>query len=103
MANEGPGGGADGAVPEALPGGGPGGPAWWRTRRPYLVEDPEALPGGVLLWGSMSPTLRWSSHSLPLLLEYCHHKLPVFVTIPDCNYISLTTCWSKTCQQEKSG
>ena len=24
--------------PEDLPGGGPGGPAWWRTRRPYLVE-----------------------------------------------------------------
>ena len=43
MANEGPDGGADGAVLEALPGGGTGGPAWWRTRRPCLVE---ALPGG---------------------------------------------------------
>ena len=81
--------------PEALPGGGPGGPAWWR---PCLVEDLEALPGGGCpLWGSMSPTLRWSSHSLPLLLENCYHKLPLFVTIPDYNYISLTTCWSKTC------
>ena len=44
MANEGPGGGADGAVLEALAGGGP---AWWR---PCLVEDPEALPGGGPAW-----------------------------------------------------
>ena len=88
--------------------------SWWRSRaegafggadggaelmevscwRPCLVEG---LPGeGRLSWGRWSLTLKWSSHSLPLLVEYCYHKLPAFVPyIPD-NYICFTTFWSKT-------
>ena len=68
-------------------------PAWWRSWwRPCLVEElMEALPGGgCLSLGRWSPTLKWSSHSVPLTVEYCYHKLPAFVNIPD-NYVCFTT------------
>ena len=65
--------------------------------RPCLVEElVEGLPGeGRLSWGRWSLTLKWSSHSLPLLVEYCYHKLPAFGILTD-YYICFTTCWSKS-------